>query len=47
MAEVMEACERGDLDEARDSAGLLLAYLDTLLVRYEAALGEHEMPRPY
>ncbi|MGC4983242.1 DUF6959 family protein [Streptomyces sp. DT193] len=47
MAEVMEACERGDLDEARDSAGLLLDYLDTLLVRYEAALGEHEMPRPY
>jgi hypothetical protein len=43
----VEACERGDLDEARDSAGLLLANLDALLARYEAALGEHEIPRPY
>ncbi|MFD5633804.1 DUF6959 family protein [Streptomyces sp. NPDC127077] len=47
VAEVVEACERGDLDEARESAGLLLASLDTLLARYEAALGEHEIPRPY
>ncbi|MEU6303376.1 DUF6959 family protein [Streptomyces chartreusis] len=47
MAEVVEACERGDLDEARDSAGLLLADLDALLARYEAALSEHEIPRPY
>ncbi|MFI1923430.1 DUF6959 family protein [Streptomyces sp. NPDC020377] len=47
VAEVVEACERGDLEEARDSAGLLLADLDALLMRYEAALGEHEIPRPY
>ncbi|MDO0934465.1 hypothetical protein QQY66_23330 [Streptomyces sp. DG2A-72] len=47
VAEVVEACERGDLDEARDSAGLLLANLDALLARYEAALGEHEISRPY
>lgn len=47
VAEVVEACERGDLDEARDSAGLLLANLDALLARYEAALNEHEIPRPY
>ncbi|MFJ7044155.1 DUF6959 family protein [Streptomyces sp. NPDC101112] len=47
VAEVVEACERGDVDEARDSAGLLLANLDALLARYEAALSEHEMPRPY
>ncbi|WP_425314994.1 DUF6959 family protein [Streptomyces viridochromogenes] len=47
MAEVVAACERGDVDEARDSAGLLLANLDGLLARYEAALSEHEIPRPY
>ncbi|MGW7405666.1 DUF6959 family protein [Streptomyces sp. NPDC054833] len=47
MAEVVGACERGDLDEARESAGLLLANLDTLLTRYEAALGEPGIPRPY
>lgn len=47
VAEVVEACERGDLEEARGSAGLLLADLDALLMRYEAALGEHEIPRPY
>ncbi|MFF4784216.1 DUF6959 family protein [Streptomyces griseorubiginosus] len=47
MAEGVEACERGDLDEARSSAGLLLAELDALLARYEAALNEHEIPRPY
>jgi hypothetical protein len=47
VAEVAEACERGDLDEARDSAGLLLADLDALLARYEAALEEHEIRRPY
>ncbi|MEU2619650.1 hypothetical protein ABZ642_16165 [Streptomyces sp. NPDC007157] len=47
VAEVMEACERGELDEAPDSAGLLLTNLDALLSRYEAALSEHEIPRPY
>ncbi|MFE5374885.1 DUF6959 family protein [Streptomyces mirabilis] len=47
VAEVAEACERGDLDEARDSASLLLANLDALLAWYEAALGKHEIPRPY
>lgn len=26
---------------------LLLADLDALLARYEAALNEHEIPRPY
>ncbi|MER5820940.1 DUF6959 family protein [Streptomyces mirabilis] len=47
VAEVVEVCERGDLNEARESAGLLLANLDALLTRFEAALGEHEIPRPY
>ncbi|WP_436841970.1 DUF6959 family protein [Streptomyces bobili] len=42
----MKACERGDLDEARDSAGLLLADLDALPARYEAAPGEHGIPLP-
>lgn len=47
VVEVAEACERGDFDEARDSAGLFLENLDALLTRYEAALREHEIPRPY
>ncbi|MER6268605.1 hypothetical protein [Streptomyces sp900105755] len=47
VAEVLEACERGDLDEARESAGLLLTSLDVLLTQYEAALVEHDIPRPY
>lgn len=47
LAEVLEACERGDLVEARDSAGLLLANLDALLTRYADALQEHEMSLPY
>jgi hypothetical protein len=33
VAEVVAACERGDADEARDSASLLLADLDALLAR--------------
>ncbi|MEY2248016.1 hypothetical protein AB8A21_34650 [Streptomyces sp. BF23-18] len=47
VSDVVEAYERGDLDEARESAGLLLADLDALLARYEAALSEHGIPRPY
>ena len=47
VAEMVDACERGDLDEVQESAGLLLATLDALLTRYEAALGEHGIPRPY
>ena len=47
VAEVVEACERGDVAEARDSAGLLLENIDALLARYAAALDEHGIPRPY
>lgn len=47
VAELLKACERGDLAEARDSAGLLLADLDALLARYETALNENAIPRPY
>lgn len=47
VAEVMEACEQGDLAEAQKAARLLLANLDVLLTRYSAALEAHEIPRPY
>ncbi|MEV0113284.1 hypothetical protein AB0H77_08545 [Streptomyces sp. NPDC050844] len=47
VAGVVEACERGDSPDARDSAGLLLAGLDALLARYADALQDHEIPRPY
>jgi hypothetical protein len=47
LAAVVEACGRGDLAEARDSAGLLLSDLDALLTRYEDALQRYEIPRPY
>lgn len=47
LAEVVSACERGHLADARDSASLLLAGLDALLTRYADALQEHEIPRPY
>ncbi|MFD9321874.1 DUF6959 family protein [Streptomyces sp. NPDC060053] len=47
MAELVEACDRGDLGDARDAAGLLLAGLDAMLERYGTALDEHEIPRPY
>ncbi|MFI9762050.1 DUF6959 family protein [Streptomyces sp. NPDC051963] len=47
LAEVLEACERGYVAEARDSASLLPAGLDGLLTRYADALQEHEISRPY
>ncbi|MGW1779928.1 DUF6959 family protein [Streptomyces sp. NPDC002143] len=47
VAELVEACERGDLADARDGAELLLAGLDALLDRYTTALAEHEIARPY
>ncbi|MFJ9148537.1 DUF6959 family protein [Streptomyces sp. NPDC102270] len=47
VAEIAEACERGDLAEARDSAGLLLSGLDDLLAACEAALADHGIRRPY
>ncbi|MFE8016361.1 DUF6959 family protein [Streptomyces antibioticus] len=47
LAEVAEACERGALTEARHSADLLLTNLDALLTRYEDALRQHGIPRPY
>jgi hypothetical protein len=47
LAEVVEACERGDLAEAHDAAGVLLTGLDAVLTRYANALQEHAIPRPY
>lgn len=46
LAEVVEACERCDLAEARQAAGLLTS-LDALLARHVDALEEHEISRPY
>ncbi|MEU2111889.1 hypothetical protein [Streptomyces sp. NPDC019507] len=47
VAEVVEAFDRGDVAEARETAGLLLADLDALLARFSAALKAHEIPLPY
>ncbi|MGW4935474.1 DUF6959 family protein [Streptomyces sp. NPDC004166] len=47
VAEVLEACDQGDLAGARETAGLLLADLDEVLARYTAALDAHQVPRPY
>jgi hypothetical protein len=42
LAEVVEACERGDLAEAREAAGLLLASPDALL----ATLARRDVSSP-
>ncbi|MFE6035999.1 DUF6959 family protein [Streptomyces sp. NPDC056452] len=47
VAEVVEACDQGDLAGARETAGFLLADLDALQARYTAALDTHKIPRPY
>ncbi len=47
VAEIMEACDRGDVSEARETAALLLADLDGLLARYTTALEDHDIARPY
>ncbi|MFD7446647.1 DUF6959 family protein [Streptomyces sp. NPDC059909] len=47
VAEVVEAFDQGDMAEARETAGLLLADLDALVARYSAALAAHEIPLPY
>ncbi|MFG2308885.1 DUF6959 family protein [Streptomyces sp. NPDC048566] len=47
VADVVEACDQGDLAGARETAGLLLAGLDEVLARYSAALDAHRVPRPY
>ncbi|WP_404197239.1 DUF6959 family protein [Streptomyces tauricus] len=47
LAEVVEACERGELAEARESASLVMAGLDALLTRYATVLEDYGIPRPY
>jgi hypothetical protein len=47
VAEIIEACDQGDIDEARETAALLLAGLDGLLARYTTALENHGIARPY
>ncbi|MEU8909708.1 DUF6959 family protein [Streptomyces mirabilis] len=47
VAEVLEACDQGDLAGARETAGLLLADFDELPARYTAALDAHQILRPY
>ncbi|MFF0286475.1 DUF6959 family protein [Streptomyces sp. NPDC005262] len=47
LAEVVEAFDQGDGAGLAKTAGLLLADLYALLMRYSAALDAHEIPRPY
>ncbi|WP_328881044.1 DUF6959 family protein [Streptomyces sp. NBC_00299] len=47
VPEVVEACERGRLAEAAESAGIVLASLDALLPRHATALERHEIEGPY
>jgi hypothetical protein len=47
VAEIVELCAAGDLDEARFSASLLHADLGEKLQRYADALDAHGIPRPY
>lgn len=47
VAEVREACARGDAVEALESADFLLADLDAILERYTDALGRHGIKRPF
>ncbi|WP_042396799.1 DUF6959 family protein [Streptacidiphilus carbonis] len=47
VAEIMRACDQGDIDEAREAAAILLVGLDGLLARYTAALKDHGITRPY
>jgi hypothetical protein len=47
VAEIVEACDQGDVAEARGAAAILLSNLDDLLARYATALETHGIPRPY
>lgn len=47
VAEIVAACDQGDVGEAREAAAILLSHLDELLARYTAALETHGIPRPY
>ncbi|ARE72545.1 hypothetical protein B6R96_00065 [Streptomyces sp. Sge12] len=47
VAEIVEACAQGDVDDAHEAATLLLANVDELMDRYESALKAHGIERPY
>ncbi len=47
VAELVELCAAGDLEEARYVAGLLHADLGARLQRYTDALEAHGIPRPF
>jgi DNA-binding FadR family transcriptional regulator len=46
VAEIVEACDQGDVGEAREAAAILLSNFDELLARYTAALKAHDIPIP-
>nr|WP_244291397.1 hypothetical protein [Streptomyces subrutilus] len=47
VAEIVEACDQGDVGEVREAAALLLSNFDELLARYTAALKAHDIPIPF
>ncbi|MCX4826094.1 hypothetical protein OG883_41225 [Streptomyces sp. NBC_01142] len=47
VAEIVEACAEGDVNDAHEAATILLANFDELLGRYESALEAHGIQRPY
>ncbi|MGE7384120.1 DUF6959 family protein [Streptomyces sp. NPDC004126] len=47
VAEIVQACAQGDVDDAHEAATILLADFDALLDHYERALDAHGIKRPY
>ncbi len=47
VAAIVEACDQGEVGEAREAAALLLSNLDELLVHYTEALKAHDIPIPF
>lgn len=47
VAEVRDACARGDAAEALENADFLLTDLDSILERYTDALNLHGIKRPF
>ncbi|MFM9587923.1 DUF6959 family protein [Streptomyces scabiei] len=47
VAEIVDACDRGDVGEARETAAILLSGIDELLTRYTGALEAHDIPIPF
>lgn len=47
VADIVEACDQGDVGEAREAAAILLSSLDELLARYTEALKAHDIPIPF